>query len=436
MAKSSLQVYDQPGPSFSYDFSREGANTVFNTWEVVGGQSVTTIISPAPQFPESTVGQFDGCGYKSLILGANGKLYSPPWEEGGNVLVIDPTTDTATLENFNTANLPGNAFVYGFYNYYTGELANNGKIYCPPYFRDTILVLDPASNTSYQIQIPYDGMDPPFYTTAVSGANGLIYCLGRKDCLIINPNDDSYFITTFNGVVPTFSTTVNTFRWTSGVKCLADDKLYFVSRYADYLIVIDTSIGFYGTAERKTFGSAAIQSGQNYTGIANGQDGLLHLSPYGSSNANVYWTTINPITNTATDINITSIVNNGFSSWGAITGNDAGIYSAPESNDYNVNNLKYLYYRNGTVQRSSFNLSLPGVGSTTAKWYGGCMAPNGKIYTLPDMQYYGPSAAPPRNNINRKAILVLDTNGNANQVMGNSKFRDLIKNSYFNKGGA
>lgn len=437
--KASICIYDQPGPSFDYNFSREGANAAFNEWGITENQTVSTIIVPSPYDPvlAGTVGM-SGCGYLGLVLGADGKLYSAPWEEQSNILVIDPTTDTATGVSFGVSQ-PRYNLIYNGSNFLTGALAPNGKIYFPPFNTDIgILVIDPATQTSYNIPQTYYQQH---YGAAVLGPNGLIYCMGRMDCLIIDPSNDTYITTDFGGVVPTFngSTPEIGGRWLSGVKCIADDKLYFVSRSADYLIVIDTSTSYYGTAERKTFGSSAFADGQKFSGIANGQNGLLHLVPGqtlgpGPVFGQRSWVTINPIAGTSTTSNIAAITGDAQISWGATTGDDAGIYSAPFTGTGASSTYQYLYWRNGSIQRSSFNLSFPTV-PIDPEWYGGCMAPNGKIYSLPHMRYYGPTD-PTHNNIYAKAALVLDPGGNAVVEMGNTKFRDLVQNSYFNKGGS
>lgn len=441
----SILIANLPEPDWPvYSWTKDGANAAFNRWEAVENQSVTTITVPSPWDPvrAGTVGM-DGCGYLGLVLGLDGKMYSAPWEESDNILVIDPVANTATGVSFGVTQARY-GLIYNSNNYLTGAVAPNGKIYFPPFNTGNgVLVIDPATQTSYNIPQSYTQQH---YGTAILGSNGLIYCIGRQDCLIIDPRNDTLYTTTFGGVIPTYNTSTPAIggRWMSAVKCLADDKLYFAPRSADYLIVIDTSVGFYGTAERRNFNSYAMSIGQQYNGIANYQDGKLILTPNGSTspaiqppNGQRYWTVIDPLANSSIDINISAISspNVGISSWGATSGDDGGVYSAPFTGTAANATINYIYTRNGAnILSSNFNLSFSPM-PLDPEWYGGCMAPNGKIYSLPHMRYYGPSD-PTHNNIYAKAILVLEPGGNAIESIGEQNFRTLIDTSYFNKGGS
>lgn len=412
----SIQIVPYPGPVLPYNFTREGANNSFNSFTTVGTPSVTTIPSPAPYDPAYGNGP-----YRALVLGANGKLYSAPWLASSDILVIDPATDTASMQSFGVSGLP---FDTG--NYTTGCLAPNGKIYFPPWDNDKVLVIDPANGTSYYLAQVFVGQRR--YTTSVLGANGKIYCLGRNSCLVIDPATDTTNITTFNGVVPS-NTTAQAYYWYSCVKSLADDKLYFTGSF-NYLIVIDTSGPGLGTAVRNDFNLTELRrDGQRYAGIANGKNGLLHLTPFNGTNGlygpvKRYYSYIQPIGGGSYSVDVSG-VNPGnpgtFINYGAINGDDGGVYSIPYA--AGLGEGKYIYNRSGdinNVQWGTFNITIP----ADHRWFGGCLAPNGKIYSLPDMAG--------TNSGIRRHILITNTGGDGR--LG-PNFKNLIDTSYFNKGG-
>jgi hypothetical protein len=412
----SIQIVPFPGPDLPYNFNRDGANVIFNNLDPTGQPSVTTIPSPATYDPAYGNGP-----YRGLVLGADGKLYSAPWLTSSEILVIDPTTNTASMQSFGVTGLP---FDVG--NYVTGALAPNGKIYFPPWKHNKVLVIDPANNTSYYMTPTFSG--EPGYSTAILGTNGRIYCLGRNNCLIINPATDTTNTTTFGGVVPSFANPG--FQWASSVRCLVDDKIYATGA-SNYLIVIDTSTGVLGTAVRNNFGLSAMSRGQRYNGIANGKDGLLHLTPSGGTSTifgavQKFYSYVQPIGGGSFDLDISgsnSVAPGALISYGAVNGDDGGVYATPSGAGFTQG--KFIYNRSGSlndVQWGNFNISIP----ADHRWWGGCLAPNGKIYSLPDM-----GTATGSTGL-RRVILVTDTAGTGRS---GPSFRTLIDTSYFNKGG-
>lgn len=409
-------------PEVPYNYTREGALDSLNTWERENAPTCTTITSPV----DYDVGSGYNTGpYRGLILGADGKLYSPPWAATSDVLVIDPVTDTASLQSMDVS-----GFTFNGGNYVCGALAPNGKIYCPPYNPGTILVLDPANNTSYTSTMGASLSGTEKYTTCVLGPDGKIYCPGRTNCLIIDPATDTATTTTFGGVI---TTTTTIFRWGSGVRALADDKLYFAPQnvpsgsIGGHVLIIDTVTQ---TAKLSRFGSTPMTRGQTYGGIANNQDGLLWMLPYGATNSaygtpQQYITYLQPIGETSADINVTQ--NSPYSPtarrcMGTISGSDHGVYGAPF---FNVNNTYIAWYEG--FEASAYG-GVPAISTPGGSWWGGCLAANGKIYSLPNNGYTGTFPTPS----NLRQILILRTYGSGTSVTG---FRDLISTSYFNKGG-
>ena len=142
-------------------------------------------------------------GYSSGVLAKNGKIYCPPFStyesQKYRVLEIDPTKEHVTFK-----------YVGGdigtpeqFSKYYGGVLANNGKIYCPPYGLETgndentneILVIDPSDeNNNTLIPLPeidssgqkIDWVNKRFkYGSGVLVNNGNLRAFSRPALLVV-----------------------------------------------------------------------------------------------------------------------------------------------------------------------------------------------------------------------------------------------------------
>jgi hypothetical protein len=122
-----------------------------------------------------------------------------------------------------------------------------------------------------------------------------------------------------------------------------------------------------------------------YSGIANNQSGLLWMLPYGATDfaygtRKQYITYINPISETSIDIDVTGSTSSDKTCMGTVSGADHGVYGAPYFNG----NDTYVAWYDG-LETSKYG-GVPSVPSGyQARWWGGCMAANGKIYSLPDM---------------------------------------------------
>ena len=109
--------------------------------------------------------------YMTGVLANNGKIYCPPYGFASalytnQVLEIDPETEKTKLIG---------QVMTGSYKYDSAVLANNGKIYCPPHGSDTtrVLEIDPDKGTRLIGQVISGGSYK--YTTAVLAKNGKIY---------------------------------------------------------------------------------------------------------------------------------------------------------------------------------------------------------------------------------------------------------------------
>ena len=134
-------------------------------------------------------------GYDQGVLAKNGKIYCPPYgtfeSQKDKVLEIDPNYSTADVKTFGKKIGDDNQY----FKYFGGVLANNGKIYCPPYgfkipdidiYENTneILLIDPSNeNNNTSINLPivegrtdyWDNKNLK-YIGGVLANNGKIYC--------------------------------------------------------------------------------------------------------------------------------------------------------------------------------------------------------------------------------------------------------------------
>lgn len=418
LPKAGIQITPFPGPTFEYVFTREQTSSQVATWTSNTTPTVTTITSPVDYTANYNTGP-----YRGLVTGVDGKLYSPPWAAQGGILVIDPTANTATIESFG---MPGNLTLNGG-NFASGCLAPNGKIYCPPHNANTILIIDTVNGTATTSKMGSSYLivgAATAFSSAVLAPNGKIYCPGRNTCLIIDPATETATTTTFGSLLNQSKFDVP-FVWGSGVRSLANDKLYFCQSQEVSSTSINTSLlcidTTNNTATVTTIGTAMTQ-GMTYFGISNGPSNLLYLSPYGSTSTaygtpRQYWTVVNPQSNTSVDY-VVGTDGTSNMSMGAILGDDGAVYAVPY-----FFGSKFQVFRSGSASQQTYGITP----HSQARWWGGCLASNGKIYSLPDMGTFDADTYPLGNK-----ILVLNVGGTGRTFPG---FRDLIKESYFNKGG-
>lgn len=370
-----------------YDFTASEVNSNVSTWVSSGTPTLTTFATSASH------ASISNGPYRSLIAGADGKLYGAPFAASGNILVVDPANNTSSVQSFGLSGLTLNG-----QHYLTGALAPNGKIYYPPLSTSLALVIDPATNTSVRTNwgLTFSGSD--LYDNAVLGGDGKIYCVGKPGCLVIDPVANTATVESFSNVIPSSATA---YRWRGAIRSTANGKLYHSPYNTTTVLMIDPANNVanswnYGT----TIGSQAHQ------GIFNGKNGKLYCVPHNQS----YWSIIDPVANTYARVAQTTA-----KSIGGFTGDDGNVYATPfqqSTNRYTIFNVDA-----NTSSQSAFNVSL---GGTTSRWWGGCIASNGKAYSLSDNGSSGNSH-----------ILCLDTNGSGS---ANSFYSDLVKTSFL-KGG-
>jgi streptogramin lyase len=166
------------------------------------------------------------------VLGTNGQVYFMP-HNTDTVLKIDPEThELSYIEGFG-----GLAQTYG------GVLAPNGKIYLIPANNKYLITIDTLNNDAveFDIPLPYGDFDFNYNSLAWMGGvlapNGKIYCPPYRGntILVINPEDNSSYQIDGTGV---YGTIYNKFH---GVVLGPDGKVYFIPYKNRNVIILDPS---------------------------------------------------------------------------------------------------------------------------------------------------------------------------------------------------
>jgi hypothetical protein len=287
------------------------------------------------------------------VLGLNNKIYGIPFTGGGNVLVIDPDNDTATVFTV----------VSSFSNFSSagGVLARNGKIYSVPFSTSELLIIDPDTDTATVINT---GVSPigTSYIGGVLGNDDKIYCVpfSGTNLLIIDTLTDTATRTTMG---LSFS---GSSKWFGGVLG-PDGKIYFIPSNANDILIIDTDAG---TATRTTMGASLSGSSKWWGGVL-GKDGKIYCIPNSATSILI----IDTVTNTATLSNMGADLTGGSKWVGGVLGTDGLIYGIPsEASDILIINTD-----TGTATRSTLGADLTG----SSKWWGGTASANGNIYGMP-----------------------------------------------------
>ena len=338
-------------------FSYPGYN--FDGSDMFAGQSVDT----------SAIVLNNPATYKYLggVLAPNGRIYCMPGTEN-NVGIINPynnTIDTTSISGINPAPVAN-------LKYLGGVLAPNGKIYCIPLFATNVGIIDPVTNTIDTTTISmstYPDLSGTFkFWGGVLGTNGKIYCVPRR----VN------YVGIIDPVTNTFDSTSITFTlaqsggggdsYATG-SLGSNGNIYFCPYGATKVMRLRT------TDNSLNFIDVSNTSSVNWDGSVCGPDGNVYLLPRSDSRimrVDVSNETVSLAFNTG-------VGGSGFSS-GGVLGLDGIIYCMPNSNA-NVNSAnKLLFYDVLNNTAGTITANLPSGGE---KFYGGVLAPNGKIYMIP-----------------------------------------------------
>jgi hypothetical protein len=260
--------------------------------------------------------------------------------------------------------------------YQGGVLGPNGKIYCVPHNQTNILVLNPANNTASTSEINITlGPDTSKWIGGVLGPNGKIYCVpyNATNILVINPANNSASTTEITTITPTNALT-GSGKWSRGVLG-PNGKIYCVPYNATNILVINPANNSASTSEINiTLASTTAK----WQGGVLAPNGKIYCVPYEAANILV----IDPVNNSASTTEITTITPTnaltGSAKWvGGVLAPNGKIYCGV----HNATNILVIDPANNSASTSAINITLA---STTAKWGGGgVLAPNGRIYCGP-----------------------------------------------------
>jgi hypothetical protein len=239
-----------------------------------------------------------------------------------NVGIIDPVTNTIDTTTISMTTYPDLSAGFKFWG---GVLGTNGKIYCVPRRVNYVGIIDPVTNTFDSTSITFTSDQ-----IGISIGSGDAYATGS-----LGSNGNIYFCpygaTKVMRVRPTdnslnfidISNYPGSVKWDGSV-CGPDGNVYFLPRSSQFIVRVDVS---------------------------------------------------NETVSTAFDTNDGM---SGFSS-GGVLGLDGIIYCMPNANSDEAAN-KLLFYDVLNNIGGTITANLPSGGE---KFYGGVLAPNGKIYMIP-----------------------------------------------------
>jgi hypothetical protein len=303
--------------------------------------------------------------YLGGVLAPNGRIYCIPGN-GNNVGIINPYNDT--IDTTSISGLPS-----GF-KYLGGVVSTNGKIYCIPLNATNVGIIDPVTNTIDTTTISMtnypDLSAGGKFWGGVLGTNGKIYCVPRgvNYVGIIDP-----ITNTFDSTSITFTSAQSgTTNFTYATGALGSNgNIYFSPFVATSIMRLrtsDNSLNFIDVSNYGGFGSGRWGS------AVCGPDGNVYLIP---SN-NQFVVRIDVSNETVSSVFNAVVAANGWCS-GATLGLDGRIYGMPNSTTGGANN-KLLFYDVLNNTGGTITSNLPSGGE---KFYGGVLAPNGKIYMIP-----------------------------------------------------
>jgi hypothetical protein len=260
------------------------------------------------------------------------------------------------------------------WKYYGGALASNGKIYCAPFTNATAVgVIDPATDTMDVTSLTWPALagDTNTWQGAVAGRNGKVYMIPNRSQTVLVVNTVTNSVTRIGSL----STAQN--KWCGGVLA-PNGNIYGVPHSSTDILVIDTSNDTVTTLPPSTFTSdvqTLLAGNFKFRGGVLGADGCVYMVP--SSSTSVL--RLDPSTNTAQLITVTNWVNNGWQC--GVLAPNGNIYCMPHDSSQVlvVNTLPHT----STGPYGSTSTIPTALTTQSARFGGGTLAPNGKIYAMP-----------------------------------------------------
>lgn len=243
------------------------------------------------------------------------------------------------------------------YKWIGGVLAKNGKIYCIPHYAPVILVIDTATDTA--TTIPAESGNLKWFGGCLA-PNGKIYCIPHSSgkVLVIDPETNE---------THTFSAMSGDRKWAGGILG-PDGKIYCIPCQEYRIGVIDPE-----TESVETFGNVELNISWSWKWIGGvlGPDNCIYAFP--SNYRNSYVLKIDPVART------TQLIAHGLSEE---TGElfQGCVFDSGER----IFGVSCWFNDLASYSTATGEVSTHGsLGDEISKWYGGCLAPNGKLYFAP-----------------------------------------------------
>lgn len=264
----------------------------FGTYAAEGNVRKALKINPYTNTISYISNNGNNYGYGGMVCADNGKIFMLPWTSGTNIQIID-TFNNDAVSYLDVSGLSSNYF--GLVNF-------NKFIYGIPFNGSNVLRINPINLTT---STDISGIDASGYDISantekfrggVVGPDGNIYCIpsSARRVLRFNP---------FTNVVQQ-SSTIDVSGYQGGALA-SNGNIYMVPKTTDNIGVIDTSnftvskITTYTTLNGTTANISSIGlSSQKFYSAVSAPNGLIYCIPEGGN----VWLTINPATNTATQI--------------------------------------------------------------------------------------------------------------------------------------
>tara|TARA_R110000772_G_C13310310_1_gene440363 strand:- start:25601 stop:27430 length:1830 start_codon:yes stop_codon:yes gene_type:complete len=279
------------------------------------------------------------------------------------------------------------------FKWWGGSLASNGKIYAPPDSKGSVLVINTADDSNYEIPM-YAGTKR--FSGSVLAPNGFIYFIPFTGNLV----------GVFNPVTETatsIATITGSYKWNNGTLA-PNGKIYCSPYRKSNILVIDTNTNTVSYIDISGLGVYATNS---HSGGALAPNGKIYLTPFSSGSVIVIDTADDSLSV------ISGIAGGSYKYSGGVCLNDGNIVCF----GYSRNDILLIDTTNDTV---SYKTGLSG-------YNGGTLAPNGKAYSIMyareetltefnpisnDTVYY-----PKSGNVNTECKgMVLAPNGNLYQI--------------------
>ena len=396
------------------DFARSPILSALKQAAVFNGQSKVTSVFTSWQQPITNTGTER---WNGQVESLNGKRYFVP-RDATKVLIFDPVLGTAVQTDFGLTLTDASKWS-------GGARGRNGKIYCAPYNSPDVLVIDPATGTATRETFGLTLSATAKYSGAVLGANGLIYCIpysAAGGVLVIDPDAGSAHFNTFGitganltggvkwsgGVsvgtkiygIP-FSNTggmlvidtiagtaaVNAFgasmtgnsKWSSGA--VIGTKIYCAPRDATDMLVVDTTAG---TATRETYGATLTGTGKWRQTL------VIGTKVYGIPGDSADFLVLDTVAGTATretygtyEFRQPLNMMPGGLKWAGAFALKGKIYGVPCGGVQAGQDMLVLDTTTTPTPTGYYTDLRAYIPTTTTKWFGGVLHPNGKIYCAP-----------------------------------------------------